>query len=358
VRVTQTILFAGIVLASVALPGSAATYYVGACKTGSYATISAAVNDPKIVAGSTINVCPGTYHEQVFISKSLNLQGVVSGNSGAATITGSTADQTFQTTVFPAVIRPSIVITSATVNITNIDIEQAFTATPACSTDVVGIYYGSGASGTVNHSNISLEDQSGCSFPTGDGVWIENAFVDGDTVKVENSTIEVEGFGIRAQSGQPANTAPVLTVNVIGNLFFVKQSPSSVHYQGVAGIYLIGNLGTVSGNTIVDGHVPDANTSGIYLYASATVTGNTIVAHTGIFMDASGSIITNNKIRADTGITFGLNSASVSKNTFFGGYYSTRTGVDSAGVALYACPQPLSGTNSFFNVAILKKDGC
>ena len=118
-RVTQTILFACIVLASVALPATAATYYVGACKAGSYPTISAAVNDPKVVAGSTINVCPGTYNEQVFISKSLNLQGVVSGNFGAATITGSAADQTFQTTVFPAVIRPSIVISSATVIITN-----------------------------------------------------------------------------------------------------------------------------------------------------------------------------------------------------------------------------------------------
>jgi len=44
----------------------AKTLYVGTCHTPSYSTISAAV--AAAPAGTIINVCPGTYAEQVFIT--------------------------------------------------------------------------------------------------------------------------------------------------------------------------------------------------------------------------------------------------------------------------------------------------
>src|SRR5207248_10194364 len=74
-----------LVIVLAAQPLIAATYYEGTCKGGSYGTISAAVAD--VPAGSIINVCPGTYPEQVVISKALTLQGIVSGNSSQAVIT-------------------------------------------------------------------------------------------------------------------------------------------------------------------------------------------------------------------------------------------------------------------------------
>ena len=65
----------------------AATYQVGGCKPKlvNFKTISAAVAG--VPAGSTIDVCPGVYPEQVTITQPLTLQGVSSGNANRAVIT-------------------------------------------------------------------------------------------------------------------------------------------------------------------------------------------------------------------------------------------------------------------------------
>jgi pectin methylesterase-like acyl-CoA thioesterase len=77
------------VLAVCAYPAAASTYYVGTCKSGSFATISAAVNSSSVAPGSTVEVCPGTYNEQVIISKPLTLRGITANNSSGVYITGS-----------------------------------------------------------------------------------------------------------------------------------------------------------------------------------------------------------------------------------------------------------------------------
>src|SRR5208337_3898185 len=67
-------------------PGAfASTLYVGTCHTPSYSTISAAV--AAAPAGSIVDVCPGTYPEQVFITQALTLQGITAKNTDRATIT-------------------------------------------------------------------------------------------------------------------------------------------------------------------------------------------------------------------------------------------------------------------------------
>src|SRR5260370_34137497 len=65
----------------------ASTVVVGTCKSGltSFSTIQAAVNAAP--NGSTIDVCPGTYPEQVRINaKSLTIIGVLSGTNDAAVL--------------------------------------------------------------------------------------------------------------------------------------------------------------------------------------------------------------------------------------------------------------------------------
>ena len=59
--------------------------YVGSCQAGSSATIQAAVNG--VAINGIVNVCPGTYPEQVTISRGpLTLQGAPSGAGDAAVV--------------------------------------------------------------------------------------------------------------------------------------------------------------------------------------------------------------------------------------------------------------------------------
>ena len=66
------LVFATVVFAT--QPVFAATFFVGTCKAGAFGSINAAI--AAVPSGSTINVCPGTYAEQVVISKALTLQGI------------------------------------------------------------------------------------------------------------------------------------------------------------------------------------------------------------------------------------------------------------------------------------------
>ena len=89
-----------------------ATFYVGTCHSGSFSTISAAVN--AVPAGSVINVCLGEYDEQVIISKSLTLQGLSSQNPDEAKVIGFGNGSTTQSLVLGLDLQPTIWIKSGT----------------------------------------------------------------------------------------------------------------------------------------------------------------------------------------------------------------------------------------------------
>jgi pectin methylesterase-like acyl-CoA thioesterase len=71
---------------AVSAPMEASNYQVGGCKPPltNFPTIQAAVNS--VPAGSTIQVCPGVYPEQVTITQPLTLLGARAGNSNRAVI--------------------------------------------------------------------------------------------------------------------------------------------------------------------------------------------------------------------------------------------------------------------------------
>src|SRR5947209_8790640 len=113
-------------------PLGATTYFVGSCSSGSYSSITAAVQDPKVVAGDIINICPGTYIEQVIISKALTLQGVrVNGSNRVVIVPPSDALQTVSLFLpgSPA-LRPGVWITSGPVTINNV--MSVTSTTPSC----------------------------------------------------------------------------------------------------------------------------------------------------------------------------------------------------------------------------------
>jgi hypothetical protein len=136
-----------LVMAVGAYPLRAANFYVGTCKPGSFTTIAAAINAAP--AGSTINVCPGMYAEQVIISKPLTLQGVVSSNTSQTIIAVPDAGlQTFSSIVFSP-LAPQVEVTAGPVNLADLIVDG--TATTNCPTvHFVGIHYNSGSSGVVD----------------------------------------------------------------------------------------------------------------------------------------------------------------------------------------------------------------
>jgi|ERR1035438_8304389 hypothetical protein len=88
---TKKVLSTAVVLMLIALVGQAFAATAGSATVGPcpgpgfhYTGIQLAVN--AVTAGSTVNVCPGSYPEQIIINKNLRLVGIPYGTSDAAVI--------------------------------------------------------------------------------------------------------------------------------------------------------------------------------------------------------------------------------------------------------------------------------
>ena len=327
-------------------PLKAATHYVGTCRTGSFQTISAAINDPNTVSGDTIDVCPGAYQEQVIISKSLTLQGIISLNSSSIRIgPPAVTPPAVLSSVLATALVPAIWVTATDgpVNIKNVT-SPAFCSLPSGELGVA-FYYASGTSGTLSHVRAT-----GC----GAGVWVENASDNIEGFTIANSVIDgpiICGttpcsmkYGIVAASQQPPNTIPVLSTTISDNQI----------QEAVYGIYLSGpGVGTVSGNSFSYTDIVAAHTYGIYDLAPAVaVSNNTLIAvpaasaFTGVFIGAANASITNNKITSRIGVDFNCLPARVTGNTI--------TAIN----GLYNVPGSFAGSNYFFNTATIRSGGC
>src|ERR1700675_2931251 len=150
-------------------PMLAATFAVGTCKPSlpSYTTISAAVIG--VPPGSTVEVCPGTYAEQVTIAQPLTLKGVTSGNAGQAVITVPGSGLTVVTTGFGNSIAAMVDVTATAgpVNISDLTMDgNGYSVTSP--TWLAGMLYNDGSSGAINEITVrNLNSSDG----GGGGVW-------------------------------------------------------------------------------------------------------------------------------------------------------------------------------------------
>jgi parallel beta helix pectate lyase-like protein len=327
-------------------PAAASTYYVGGCKSGSFATISAAVTAAP--AGSTIMICAGNYIDQVIISKDLTLKGLDSATAAGAYVYST---DSMQTTTSPidalntafGPIAPVIWVTAGTVNIENV---FAFGyGDAACPPRIVGFYYATGASGTLNHVGFYA---GGCAV----GIWAENASFTQTAVTVENS---YSAAGIVA--GSLLVTDGTLTVTIKDNQVF------PIAPEGFVGIYLSSVSGTIETN-LVSGPRWSSNgsgVSGLWLYGIAdvgvsqtdvTISGNTIQndsdGGSGIFVNLAGATVKGNKISGFySGIELNCIAATVSGNTLSNG-----------AIGLSDAPVGFTGVNTFYNVPIKSFEDC
>src|ERR1700732_3381376 len=129
---------------------AAGTVFVGGCGTPSFATIQDGVNHA--TAGSTVDVCPGTYPEQGSINKRLTLQGIAVGTANQAIVAapvGEVVANTVSLTTGESIAAQIWVHDTTGVTISNLTVDGAGNGISACSPDLIGVYY-QDASGAVN----------------------------------------------------------------------------------------------------------------------------------------------------------------------------------------------------------------
>jgi len=343
-RLRASLLSVAVLLFSAQL-ALAANYAVGTCKSSlpSYPTISAAVAG--VPAGSTIEVCPGTYSEQVFINQALTLEGIASGNSsdvvilppasGLTTVTDSYSGLTFA---------PLVEVTTGPVNISNVTVDGTGNNV-SCSnpgqTWLIGIFYNDGSSGTVNEVTARNMTTSGCG--DGTGVWAESS--GSDAVTIENSSFhDNEDSSIISYGSLVATIKGNTTVGSTYNVQWLSLGTVTANvFEGAYyGIYSESS-GTISGNTITN-----STFAGLYPFGfGAVFTSNKISASPyGIYLldFGSGDTFKSNTItKTGTGVEFNCYAATVSSNI-----------INDAGTGLDQVPSSFSGSNHFDNVATIR----
>jgi hypothetical protein len=345
----------------------AATYTVGAqpsdcTHTPNFSSIQTAVTS--VPAGSIIEVCPDTYAEQITISQPLTLRGISVNNSKQVIITVPSGGLATTSSIATGTeMAAQIEVTAGPVNITGITVDGTAGSCP--TSELVGIFYSSGSSGTVDE--VETRNQGCNGF--GNGIIVENGAGTAQSVTIENSIVNnFNNYGIVACSNQTPTTLTAL----IRNNYIAANAPAS---DGVlttcnanAGGEVTTVAGSVSGNFIA---IPAAATTGvfasspssaisnntitgvtygIYVVAPTTVTANhvsNIGLGAGIFLAQPGATVTTNTItQAGIGIEFLCNSETASGNIING----ATTGINSV-------PAAFRGVNSFYNVATVT-GGC
>ncbi len=311
------------------------------CKNfASYPTISDAVSYAP--AGSTIYICPGTYAEQIVITKKLTLEGVAQNGSTGSSASGEnnpvivvpsggvmvntndlypygydpnqpTAAQILVQTPTASLATPIVV------NMSNIAVDGSNNGLNSCATDLVGIYY-QNASGTVNHVTTRYQELSSGLFGCQDGlaIYVQSGYGTGGTavVAIENSSVhDYDKNGITADGSGTVATITGNYVVGIGATPLIAQN--GIQLSDGAG-------GKIESNTVTDdvyinpsdcyttGNPPPScySATGILLYDSGgtstspvTISSNTIsntqggiVAYTDGAATADYNNVTSNKV--------------------------------------------------------------
>jgi Flp pilus assembly pilin Flp len=303
------VLFA-VAMITAASPAHATVRYVGTCVKTPYTTISSAV--AASAPNDRINVCPGTYPEQVVISIPLFLAGME-----AFTATGVldraviTLPPTFTTTVTSQynthVFAPQILVQNVTpagnfgVNIGNLTLDGS--ANPAgqpyncqgigLTPGLVGIFYdatGSAPNTVVRIADVTTRNQLTQNIGCGYGIWVENDGTTNQSVTIQNSSVhDFDLGGITAVTGPPG-APPGLTATISSNdVHSGSACPACLPY----GIDAEDIDGTIESNIITGGGYGVTNGS-----SAISITHNTIAGSgTGIYLFEDGaSTLSSNDI--------------------------------------------------------------
>ena len=276
---------------SICLAGSLAqakkTVYVGTCHTGThYSTIQAAVNAASANGPTTINVCPGSYPEQVIISKNkVTLAGYASGASDASVVLPPAGGLVQNgSDIFGNPVAAQIFIQNATgLSIKNMVIDATGNdLAPCVPVTMEGVYF-QNSSGTLTDSVIRNQYQTDYAdygvCQNGLAVNVES-LTSSSAVTVSNNAIRAyQKNGVTATGAATGPGSPGPVVQILSN-YIVGLAATGMNWltPGAAenGIQVgFGASGKILSNTVSDniwgpdtiGDSGDA-ASGILIYAS------------------------------------------------------------------------------------------
>lgn len=393
----RTVLLSGLCTLAAAGAATAQNVAVGTCRPSlpSFSTIQAAIAASS--SNGTVQVCPGTYGEQIIIQKNLTLKGISDGTSNAAVIVtpagGMVANATSLSSGDPIATQVLVEAPATAVTITNLALDGSNNGITNCTPILIGILY-QNASGTVMHTSVknhvlasSPVDMRGCQ--SGLGIFVQSGGSGTSNVKITSNYVQnYQKNGITVDEN--GSTATITGNTVIGQGPTTGAAENSIQLG-------FGASGTIQNNaTGNDVWAPDVfgdtgnAAAGILVYASPSIaiTGNTVnntQFGIGIVTDtnfgvADGTTVTGNKVSTTNlydGIELCSNANLVQSNSISGsdeagvhiddgctgsatGNTVTNNTINSACAGLLIGPGAtgsLTTPNTYFNVVTLTKTG-
>jgi len=317
------------------------------CPNAQFTSIQAAV----IAAppGATILVCPGTYPEQVRISKRLTIRGIRVGNENLASIIPPIAvanTASFGGTPIAAIV---LVERTSSVTLDNLTVDGASNVIGGCAPSLVGIYYRNASGRILNAAvkNIRLFPDALLGCQGGLGIYAQSGDEPGvprrARLEVLNSSVhDYQKNGITADAAGTELTAVGNAVTGLGPTPAIAQNGVQVsrgakgRLEGNSVINHIYSLCTTANCAAVSTNILTFETSlvrifknnlgksqvNVYLEGSNNdVTGNTIFdtdVFDGVFIFGDNNRVTANTIfNSDEAAVFILgNNNRVNANTF------------------------------------------
>lgn len=368
-RVKSLLFLLTLAAAQVPLASATVTYAVGTCepKVPTFTTIMGALGaTPR---PNVVQVCPGTYSEQVVITFPVTVEGITAGNAAGAMIavpsgglvTNFTNDDG-QSVAAQLLVQNA----SGKVNLNNLTVDgTGNNVTGSAYIWVVGTFYAN-SSGTMSH--LTTQNQSGNGL--GVGIWLEGGSAN-PSVTLEDSNVQgFDNTGIKAQTNsnsseltatingnyltatvpgfnsflQAITIDPGATASVSGNLiapgftFGIGTVEGSVSKNIVTGVVIRGissSGASVTSNTIYNSGAANADpaAAAIWINSSvAPVTGN-IITQSGSYGNAidfdctAGNNVHSNTILGAPTALLNVPSGAVTPNTFYnvGAFFGSQT---------------------------------
>jgi hypothetical protein len=330
---------------------AATTLTVGGCKAHSYPTISAAV--AAAPAGATVQVCPGTYPEQILISQPLTLEGISNGNAGAAVITSpSTGLAANGYSLLWGTISSQVLVENTDVTISDlvIDGSNSQVACTEYNSYQAGIYL---INSLATVENVEVRNQDfAAPLLCGVGIWVEVNSSSNASITIQDSNIHdfnFYGIFVETTGSETGTLTAAVTSNWIqssNGSYGIATSGSvaaQINKNQIAGIYSGILMNGLPNGTAADNTLQNIYTTGINAYApSQIVTGNRISGPLeGIFVEFGPATISSNTIShtIHAAIDLQCSPATLEGNVLNGGGF---------GVVLPLSAIPAS--NQFYNV--------